>query len=116
MVIHPNSIPSQPAERFPERYSHVFCRDIPERLVDSTQRRHGDDTSFEERMAIHDLPQAFDIPRIPTNDQLRKILDCADDGSRLELDGCLPEPVQSRLVSLYTHDDPVTKSGVDDLR
>ena len=64
-----------PAEQAIHRLLRGLAQEIPQRDVDRADRDHADALAAERhRLAIHVLPEEFDVPRIRADEQRREIL------------------------------------------
>jgi hypothetical protein len=94
-----------------------LAEDVPERDVDPAHRGAANDVvAVPEVLAEHHLPEVLDPRRVLADDQLGEVLDGADHGTRVPLEGGLAPAVEPGLVRQDAHEDPVAHPRVADVR
>ena len=78
MVIEAKRVADGSAEQFADWFSDLFPLNIPERLIDTADRRIIGNAAAPKVLAMHDLPEMLDAPRIQTDQKYRKVFDLAD--------------------------------------
>jgi hypothetical protein len=94
-----------------------LAEDVPEREVDARDGRRAHDAgAVPEVAAVHELPEVLDAGGVLAEHERREVLDGADDGPRVPLEGRLAPAPEAVLVGAYAHEDPVAHAGVADVR
>ena len=107
----------RPAPELVARHAVDLAEDVPQGDVDAGDRGAADDAvAVPEVLAVHHLPEVLDPRRVFADEQLREILDRADDGARVPLERRLAPAVQPGLVGEDLDEDPVPHPGVADVR
>ena len=116
VVVEAHLLAHGAAEQLPHGHAQVLALDVPEGLVDATDRGHLHGPAAEELLAIEDLPEVLDAMGVLPHDQRREVLDGAEHPAGLDLEAGLTPADEAGLVGLDAHEDPVAATGVDDGR
>ena len=117
VAVEAHVVAHRPAPELVARHAVHLAEDVPERDVDAADGRAADDAvAVPEVLAVHHLPQVLDPRRVLADDQLREVLDRADDGARVPLERRLAPAVEAGLVGEDLDEDPVAHPRVADVR
>jgi hypothetical protein len=104
------------AEEAPDGETDAFAQDIPQGHFNSSHRARADHADAPKAVLVHDAQQLLDVAGITADDQGRQILDCPRHGTGLPFERRLAPAIESRLIGVDTHKDPVPHLCIDDER
>ena len=117
VAVEPHVVADRPAPELVAGDAVHLAEDVPERDVDPAHRGAPHDAvRVPEVLAEHHLPEVLDPGRILADDQLRNVLDGADDCAGVPLERRLTPAVQPGLVGDDPDEHPVPHPGVADVR
>src|SRR4029079_18696502 len=105
-----------PAEEPPDADAERFAENVPERDLDTADRRHSDDAHAPETVPGEDLRAVFDVARVLIDEERREVFDGADHRARLPFERGLPPAEEARFVGVDPDEDPVAHFRVADAR
>lgn len=103
--VHAHRITDSAAQQCVDGDSQVPGGDVPQRLVDSTDRTAQDGSAAVEGPTVHSLPVVFDPSGVAPCEVFREVADHALDDPRLPFDNGLT-PSDDTLVGLHRHEQP----------
>jgi hypothetical protein len=103
--LHP--IPYLAAQKPPHRQPDRLAEDVPQRVLDAADRGHADDAEAVVAVLLEHAADLLDVPGIAAEEQWLQVLDRAGDGARLPVQRRFTPAVETVLVRLHLHEDPV---------
>ena len=113
VVVIAQRVANRSAKQLADRLAGLLALDVPKRLVDAADGGHAGNAVAPEVLAMHDLPEMFDAPRVLADQQDREILDRSGDALRLPLQRRFAPAPQAGFAGLYLDEDPVAHARID---
>src|SRR5258705_13706894 len=102
------------AEQAPGGDAERLAQDVPKRKLDARDRGHANHAQPPEHLLLHDPDELLDVAGITPEEERCEILDGAGHSGRLPFEGRFAPAVETRLIRLDAHEDPVAHLGIHD--
>ena len=109
-AVDPHPVTHRPAEQAVDRHVQRLAGDVPQRLVNTGDRRGEHRAAAVEVRLGHRLPQALDVRRIAAHDELAEGPQRPGHGLRMPLQRGFA-PADDALVGLDAHERPAGRDG-----